>query len=148
MDGTDVAALLGLEPLPAEGGLFTRTFADPHSTAIYYLLIAPDFSALHRLPGAEVFHHYAGAPAQMLLLGPEGAIQRPVLGDDLAAGQRPQVVVPGGTWQGCWPLGPWSLLGATMAPGYRAADFELSPGAPLAARWPGAATEIRRLTRS
>jgi uncharacterized protein len=148
LDGDAVAELLGLAPLPEEGGLYRQTHADAHGTAIYYLLIAPEFSALHRLPGAEVFHHYAGAPARMLLLHPDGAVEEPVLGDDLAAGQRPQVVVPGGTWQGCETLGAWSLLGATMAPGYRDADFEVSPAAPLVDRWPAAAARIRRLTRS
>lgn len=146
--GADVAGLLGLESLPEEGGLFRQTHRDDHGTAIYYLLVAPEFSALHRLPGAEVFHHYAGPPARMLLLQPGGGIREPVLGDDLARGERPQVVVPGGTWQGCETLGAWSLLGATMAPGYRDADFELSPAAPLVADWPQAAERIEALTRT
>jgi predicted cupin superfamily sugar epimerase len=103
---------------------------------------------MHRLPGVEVFHHYAGAPARMLLLHADGSVDQPVLGPDLEARQRPQAIVPGGTWQGCETLGDWSLLGATMAPGYRDADFRVSPAAPLVTGWPSAADRIARLTRS
>jgi uncharacterized protein len=66
---------------------------------------------------------------------------------DLAAGQRPQVIVPGGAWQGLETLGTWTLFGTTMAPGYRDEDFETSPAAPLIERWPEAEHDIRRLTR-
>lgn len=148
MDGQAVAELLGLEPLPEEGGLFRETFRDPASTAIYYLLIAPEFSALHRLASrAEVLHHYAGYPVQMLRLHPDGSHDEPVLGTDLAAGQRPQVVVPAGVWQGSSPLGGWSLLGATVAPPFEFADFEAGDAATLTAGWPAASDRIRQLTR-
>ncbi len=48
----------------------------------------------------EGFHFYLGDPVRMLLLRPDGKGEVAVLGTDLAAGQRPQVVVPGGTWPG------------------------------------------------
>lgn len=147
MTADEVAALLGLEPLPHEGGLFAETFRDAASTAIYYLLAPPDFSGMHRLSGAEVFHHYAGAPVRMLLLPPDGAAAEPVLGQDLAAGERPQVVVAGGVWQGAWSMGEWSLLGTTMAPGFEPGDFELGDPDELSAAWPDAADRIRALSR-
>lgn len=150
LSGDEVAALLDMRPLPEEGGLFVETHRDDHGTAIYYLLIAPEFSAMHRLPGAEVFHHYAGDPVSMLLLHPDGGVDEPVLGPDLAAGHRPQVVVPGGTWQGCSVQvrdAGWTLLGATMAPGFRQEDFAISAAAPLVERWPSAAQRIHQLTR-
>src|SRR6201991_2363177 len=84
-DGERVATLLGLEPLPGEGGLFRRTHLDAHSSAIYYLLLAPDFSALHRLDSTETYHWYAGTPLRLLLLHPDGEVAEPVLGPDLAA---------------------------------------------------------------
>ena len=59
-EGERVAGLLGLRPLPDEGGLYRQTFADAHSSAIYFLLLAPDFSALHRLAATETYHWYAG----------------------------------------------------------------------------------------
>ena len=147
-DGAEVARLLGLEPLPREGGLYRQTWIDEHSTAIYYLLIAPEFSAMHRVPGMEAFHFYGGAPARLTMLLPDGSVVRQVLGMDIAAGQRPQAIVPGGAWLGMETLGAWTLFGTTMAPGYRDEDFEVSPAAPLVDRWPEAAHDIRRLTRS
>ena len=52
----------------------------------------------------------------MLLLEPGGAVQRPMLGDDLASGQRPMVAVPAGVWMAAGTTGDWSLTGATLAP--------------------------------
>jgi uncharacterized protein len=150
LDGTDgerVAQLLGLEPLPGEGGLFRRTHIDRHSSAIYFLLIAPDFSAMHRLTATEVYHWYAGSPLRLLLLGGAGDVSEPVLGPDLAAGQRPQIVVPAGVWQGSDSTGEWSLVGTTTAPPFDWAGFELGERAALAAAYPQAADRISALTR-
>jgi uncharacterized protein len=138
---------LELSPLPDEGGFYRQTLADDHSTAIYYLVIAPDFSGLHRLAYPELFHFYAGAPARMLLLHQDGAITEPVLGTDLSAGQRPQVLVPGGTWQATESLGHWTLLGTTMAPGYTVEIFELGSAEKLIQQFPGREQRIRRLAR-
>jgi predicted cupin superfamily sugar epimerase len=146
-EGERVAALLGLEPLPDEGGLFRRTHIDEHSSAIYYLLLAPDFSALHRLTATETYHWYAGAPLRLLLLDADRRVTEPVLGPDLTAGQRPQIVVPAGTWQGSSPAGEWSLVGTTTAPPFDWAGFELGERAALTARYPEAADRITGLTR-
>lgn len=146
-DGAEVARLLELAPLSAEGGLYRQTWRDQHSTAIYYLLVAPDFSAFHRVPGMEAFHWYGGAPARLTMLHDDGSVTRSVMGLDLGAGQRPQVVVPGGAWQALETLGRWSLFGTTMAPGYRDEDFELADAAVLRDRWAESADDIDRLTR-
>jgi predicted cupin superfamily sugar epimerase len=146
-DGERVAALLGLEPLPEEGGMFRRTHLDAHSSAIYYLLVDPDFSALHALSGPETYHWYAGAPLRLLLLHPDGRASEQVLGPDLAAGQRPQLVVPAGTWQGSSPAGAWSLVGTTMAPPFDPVGFRLGARADLAACYPASRDRIAELTR-
>lgn len=148
MSPAEIVARLGLEPLPDEGGLFRRTHVDAHSSAIYYLLVAPDFSALHALAATETYHWYAGSPLRLLLLHPGGAVEEPVLGPDLAAGERPQVVVPAGTWQGSSPAGEWSLVGTTTAPPFDWAGFRLGDRAGLTTGWPGAAARISRLTRA
>jgi uncharacterized protein len=145
--GERLAALLGLEPLPGEGGLFRRTHLDAHSSAIHYLLLAPDFSALHVLDGPEVYHFHAGAPVRMLLLHADGTATRPLLGPDPAAGQHPQLVVPAGTWQGGSTTGAWSLLGTTMAPPFAPSRFRLGDGAELAARYPAVRDRIAELVR-
>lgn len=127
--------------------MFGQHFSDPNSTAIYFLVREGDFSALHRLTGPEVYHFYAGAPLQMLLLHPDGRIDRPVLGLELASGQRPALAVGSGVWQGSRTTGEWSLVGATMAPGFTEEMFELGDRDALVTAYPAAATDIDRLTR-
>jgi predicted cupin superfamily sugar epimerase len=93
-----------------------------HSTLIYYLLEAGDRSAWHRVDSAEIWHWYAGAPLELLV--DRSAF---VLGNDFAAGQRPQGIVPRHAWQSARSLGEWTLVGCTVAPGFEFAHFELAP---------------------
>lgn len=146
-EGERIARLLGLERLPREGGLFRRTYADAHSSVIYFMLLTPDFSALHALDGVETYHWYAGSPLRLLLLYSGGQVEQPVLGPDIAVGARPQVVVPAGVWHGSSPLGAWTLAGTTMAPPFEWSAFNLGQRAELLAGWPHAAPRIRALTR-
>ncbi len=139
--------LLGLVPLAGEGGQWAQTWRDEHSSAIYFLVRPDDFSALHRLGGVELWHHYAGAAVEMLLLEPGGTVLRPRLGDDLAAGERPMVAVEAGTWMAAETCGAWSLVGTTMAPPFDDATFELGERAALSAAFPEAASDIARFTR-
>ncbi len=145
----DVIRVLALAPHPVEGGHFRETHRDERGTAIYYLLAGDAVSEMHRLPGAEVFHWYAGDPLRMLQLHPGGRVEVLTLGSDLAAGQVPQLVVPGGVWQGSHPLpGPhgWVLVGATMAPAFRYEDYATGKRNELASGWPGWDELLTRLT--
>jgi predicted cupin superfamily sugar epimerase len=71
-----------------------------------------------------------------------------VLGPDLDAGMRPQVIVPRGVWQGARlrPGGGVALLGTTVAPGFEYADYEAGERAGLLARYPAHARMIEALT--
>ncbi|MDQ4093199.1 MAG: cupin domain-containing protein [Actinomycetota bacterium] len=148
VEGERIARILGLQQLPGEGGLFRRTYVDAHCSVIYFMLIAPDFSALHSLDGAETYHWYAGSPLRLLLLHPDGQVDQPVLGSDLVGGARPQVVVPAGVWQGSSSLGEWTLVGTTMAPAFQWSAFHLGRRTELVSGWPNAARQIRALTRA
>lgn len=127
----DVIFTLGMQRHP-EGGWYARTFEDSdqadgraRSTAIYYLLEAGDASHWHRVDAVEVWHYYAGAPLKLRLS--EGtSVDEHVLGADIAAGQRPQVVVPTLCWQSAVTTGDWTLVGCTVAPGFQFSGFELA----------------------
>ena len=163
MTADDVIRLLQLQPHPVEGGYFRETYrsaatlpasaiprhgaARSVSTAIYYLLKPGHVSELHVLPGDEVFHFYLGSPVRMLQLWPDGTAREVLLGSDVAAGEVPQLVVPGGVWQGTRLVdGAFALLGCTVAPGFDYADYRGGSRAELTARWPAFADEIERLT--
>lgn len=153
-----IVRALDLIPLPQEGGLFRETYRSPITlsggsrslaTAIYYLLTPEHFSTMHRVRGDEVFHFYLGDPVEILMLRADGGGEVVTLGTDLIAGMRPQVVVPGGVWQGSRLRdgGSFALLGTTMAPGFDISDFELADRAALRVQFPGFASAIERLTR-
>jgi predicted cupin superfamily sugar epimerase len=142
----EIIKTLGLLPLPVEGGLYKENLnGDPNASAIYYMLVAPQFSRLHKLEHLEVFAYHAGAPARMLLLHPDGRVERPVLGMDLAAGERPQVIVPPGTWQATETTGEWSLLGTVMSPPYQDDQVTYAEAGSLVGGYPAAAEDISRL---
>lgn len=175
MTAEDVKRILKLEPHPREGGWFAETYksgavlsasvyaksSEPVgydgprrlTTAIYYLLEPRNFSEMHRLRSDEVFHHYAGAGVEMLQLWPSGRVERVLIGKDLLAGQRPQVLVPRGVWQGSRILpaqateGAWALLGCTVSPGFEYADYETVTRAELVDSFPEARELIFALTR-
>jgi uncharacterized protein len=129
VDADEVIRALELMPHP-EGGHYRETWADDASTAIYYLLRSGEESAWHRLRDrAEIWHFYAGAPVRLWMdHGGPGADPTPsvVLGPDLKD-QRPQAVVPAGTWQRARSLGDWSLVGCTVAPPFTFGAFEMAP---------------------
>ena len=128
----DVIRLLDLKPHP-EGGHFRETFSDARqvdggraaSTAIYFLLTRGARSHWHRVDAVEVWHFYAGAPLE-LEIALDGRRESIILGRDLAAGERPQAIVPAYAWQAAQSRGDWSLVGCTVAPGFEFAKFELA----------------------
>jgi predicted cupin superfamily sugar epimerase len=132
-NAVEVVRLLGLEPHP-EGGMFAETWRAPtqvgeraSGTAIYFLLRAGERSQWHRVDAAEIWHFYAGHPLE-LSTSPDGvAVSQRVLGPELAAGQRPQLMVPAGVWQAARSLGDWTLVGCTVAPGFEYRGLELAP---------------------
>ena len=153
---------LGLAPHP-ERGFYVQTYraagqvtASSHagaraaSTAIYFLVTADEpVTSLHRLKSDEVFHLYEGGPLEILRLYADGRWDVGRLGLDLDAGERPQIVVPAGTWFGTELAAGAShcLVGCTVAPGFEFADFELAEGPELEAHYPSAADRIRRMRR-
>lgn len=157
---------LALAPHP-EGGYYRETYRSDEqlpraalpgryggdrsvSTAIYYLLEKDDFSALHRVKSDEIFHFYLGSPVEILIISPEGNASTTLLCGDIARGHRPQCLVPKGSIQGLRvaPGGEFALLGATVAPGFDFADFELIPRTELLGKYPEWSSLILALTRA
>jgi uncharacterized protein len=164
MNPQSIIKQLALQPHP-EGGFYRETYRCDESlaadalpprygknrslsTCIYYLLTPGNFSMLHRLRSDEIFHFYLGDPVTMLQLHPDGRGQTIALGQDIAAGQQLQVVVPKNLWQGMFlnDGGAFALLGTTVAPGFDFDDFEVAPRADLIRQYPAHTALIERLT--
>jgi hypothetical protein len=159
---SEIISELGLQPHP-ERGYFVESYratqsvgAASHegersaSTAIYFLVTrdAPS-TCLHRLLSDEVFHLYEGGPLDILRLHPDGSADVARLGTDFSAGERPQAVIPAGSWFGTELSGDadYCLVGCTVAPGFEFQDFELAEGPELADRYPEFRERIARMSR-
>jgi uncharacterized protein len=153
---------LGLEPHP-ERGYYRQPYRSSlqvqsqrpggsraASTAIYFLVTANEPTTfLHRRVSDEIFHLYDGGPLEILRLFEDGRWDVAVLGMSLDEGERPQIVIPAGTWFGTELRAGAShcLVGCTVAPGFDFADFDLAQGPELEARYPEAAERIRGMSR-
>ena len=117
--------LLDLKPHP-EGGHYREMFRDSgeraHSTAIYFLLCEGEVSRWHRIDAAEIWHFYRGAPLEISI-----GKKTYVLGNAIENGARPQIIVPPHAWQSARPMGAYTLVGCTVAPGFEFSKFEMAP---------------------
>ena len=134
MTADEIIAALGLERHP-EGGWYRQTWVAeaaeggrPVGTCIYFLLKAGERSHWHRVDAVEIWHFHAGAALILKVAESEAGPAREMrLGPDIAAGERPQGIVPAHHWQAARTTGDWTLVGCTVSPGFRFEGFELAP---------------------
>ena len=146
MSGTSLPAWansLDLQPHP-EGGWYAETYrhaattvtsggARSLATAIHFLLLPGESSAWHRVASDELWFHHRGGPLRLWLGGDGEEPTDPseqVLGSDLAAGERPHLLVPAGQWQAARPVDEAVLVSCVVVPGFDFADFTLAGPAP------------------
>ncbi|QHT68595.1 cupin domain-containing protein [Rhodocytophaga rosea] len=148
-----------------EGGYFAETYRSPEevqaahlperyggrrsfSTAIYFLLEHPEFSALHRIKSDEVWHFYAGSTLLVYVIDPGGKLEIIRLGNNLEAGEQFQAVVKAGCWFGSRleKENIYALVGCTVAPGFDFADFEMADRKELLQQFPQHQSIIELLT--
>ena len=167
-DYQTVIDTLKLEALPGEGGYFRRMYecdekvkaaclsddyteARPFSTAIYFLLTAENFSALHKLTCDEVWHFYEGDPVTIVRITDDGELEQFTLGT-LSQGHQPQHVMKRGHWFGAYLdkatlKQGYALVGCTCSPGFEYADFTLGDKQALVIQFPWHEILIHKLTR-
>lgn len=160
MSAQKLIDLLRLQGLEGEGGYFRRTWTSPlllpdgrpGASAIYFLLTGEKegFSAFHVLDADEVYHYYAGCPAELHTIDAEGRHSMTILGPELSLGQLPQALVPAGVLQAsrCLGAGPWTLLGTTMTPAFVPECFNLASRSELIQRYPELSEYIYAFTRA
>lgn len=133
MTADEIIAHLRLAPHP-EGGHYRQTWVDesapgrPSGTCIYFLLRAGERSHWHRVDAVEIWHFHAGAPLVLSVAATDaGPAEEYRLGQDLAGGETPQVIVPTDHWQAARTTGAWTLVSCTVSPGFRFEGFDLAP---------------------
>jgi hypothetical protein len=139
----DWARHLDLSPHP-EGGWYAETYRHAGTTetpsgqrslgtAIHFLLLPGESSAWHRVASDELWFHHRGG-ALRLWLGDDdaepGSPTELLLGPDVEAGERPQLLVPAGHWQAARPVDEAVLVSCVVLPGFDFEDFTLGGPAP------------------
>ena len=132
----DLISELGLKPHP-EGGYFKEIFRSPNKvqpldersarsalTAIYFLLIQGQHSRWHRVRSDEAWHFHEGDALEVYWIDGRDVVHQEVLATG-TGDAHPMCVVPAGCWQAARPLGEYSLVGCTVAPGFEFQDFEM-----------------------
>ncbi len=119
------------------------------STCIYFLLNKQDFSSFHKIRQDELWHFYEGSTLQMHFIDLLGNYHSARLGRNLEQGEQIQYTVPHNTWMAAEVIDKdsYSLIGATVAPGFEFADFVMPTEAELIKKYPQHQKIISRLTK-
>ena len=110
MDSAQIVAELGLEP--GTCGFMAPTYVGAHGAALWFLITSERPGHVHRLDADQVYHHYHGAPLEVVFLTADGP-QLHTLGPYGEEGCQPQLVVPAGTLHGSRTHGPFTLACTT-----------------------------------
>ena len=155
----EIIQALGMEPLNVEGGYFRETYRSivkteatkqrRAGTSILYLMKGREISRWHMVRSDEIWMYHAGSPALQILLFSDGSWCERIVGPDVLAGEMPQSLVPGWTWQATVLLDrsetSWGLFGAVVVPGFEYADFKEGSAAELVKKYPEAEERIREV---
>jgi predicted cupin superfamily sugar epimerase len=130
-------------PAPFAGGR-------PLGSALYFMVTPGAPVRLHRIRNHQLYHYYLGDPLEVFLLHADGTHERVVVGPDLRAGQRVQLLIPGSTFHTARLIGQrrWFLGASTEWPGVVPADVEICNLDALAATHKDIASELRAIMAS
>lgn len=156
----DVAKLLGLQTLTTCGwvnesfrssvelpaSVLPPGYVGEHSLGnILYFMVTPEAPVkLHRIRSDQMYHHYLGQPLEVLLLHADGRSETKTVGNDLAAGMRPQLLITGGTFHTARvPAGgSYSLLATSVWLRAEPSDVEMGNPERLMEAFPSARDAI------
>ena len=127
-----------------EGGWYSETYRSGEEiatsrrgtnrnvmTSIYYMLTRErPTDHLHKNTSDIVHYFHAGSAVTYLVVSPGGELHRHRLGVDVANGETPQLLVPGGHWKtALLEEGDYGLIGEAVAPGFDFRDMHLATAA-------------------
>jgi predicted cupin superfamily sugar epimerase len=160
----EIKGMLGLQPHPT-CGFVAETYRSPleipasalpdvyegdrpFGSALYFLVTPDAQIVMHRIRSDQQYHHYLGDPLEVLMLFPDGNGKVVTVGSDLAAGQRPQLFLPGGTFHTSRldAGASYALLASTEWPGVEPPDVEHGDIEALMKDFPDFREEIQAFT--
>jgi predicted cupin superfamily sugar epimerase len=110
---------LGLQAHP-EGGWYGEVYRDAAVSTIHYVMPAGSLAPLHRVNGrVELWHFYGGTAVELhTIVGDRHEVV--TLGPD-----APVAIVPPGAWQATRAGDGFAWCGATVAPAFEFAAWEM-----------------------
>ena len=148
-----------------EGGFFRRTYASDYRlqtptasdrssmTSIFYLLATQSPIGYFHINRSDIVHYFhLGDPISYYLIHPDGKLEIVVMGNNLLAGQRLQMTVPGGVWKASQIPADgehgFGLVSEAVSPGFDYTDMRLGYCNELLELFPQYEELIRRLSHA
>lgn len=155
-----------------EGGYFRRTFVSQHTnakrsaknnaeqrsfaTSIYYLLTEQSpIGHLHANKSDIIHYFHSGSPIRYTLVNSAGELSHITMGNDIANGELPQMVVAGGTWKASELVlnsknntHGYGLISEVVIPGFDYQDMRLANKQDLTTLWPQHQSTLQRLIKT
>ena len=142
-----------------EGGWFVEVYTAPQTYrskagvrplagSIYFLLNEKEVSRFHQLDCDEVWYYHEGCGMRIYFLEKDGSVKQALLGEDLAQGQRPMVIIPTGKIFAAENLDPgkYTLISCVTTPKFKYQGWRLVGQAELLKRSPQQQALIKHLT--
>ena len=159
MQAQQIIEQLQLLPHP-EGGFYKETYRGTQmvagregkprnvSTAIYYMLENDHKSHFHRIHSDELWFFHQGEAFEIVAII-DGKSVTFNLGNNMANGEVPSLVIPAHTWFASRVKGGkgFALASCTVAPGFDFADFEMAAREALIGEYPHLEEVITTFTK-
>lgn len=145
-----------------EGGYFYETYRSKESainneghdrsrmTSIYYLLTKECSLSYFVVNKSDlVLYYHLGDPLKIIFLTPEGKMREEILGTDICAGERPQIICPAGIWKAYDLMGgSFALVGEAVGPGFDYADMKILKAQEVQQQYPEWDTQYNKYVQA
>ena len=138
MDKETLVEELRLEPV-LDGVYLRQTYVSPSSTTIstgedgspverstmtsIYCMLTTEYPLCFLKNRSDTIHYFHfGLPIKFTMISPEGKVSRTILGQEVLAGQKLQLLVPGGYWKAA------EIINTTTSAGYGLFSEAVTPG--------------------
>lgn len=163
MTKQEIITKLNLIPHPYEGGYFIRTYeSSPDTTvktaygnrlsmtSIFYMLTEENpILYLHKNKSDITHYFHLGSPLSYHTINPAGELTNSILGPNLLADHRLQLIVPGGHWKACiLETGEFGLISEAVSPGFAYEDSILAEAESFKSEFPAFWPQMKKFIKS